>query len=375
MSREIARPGRAPEQPGRPPGGKRLTWSRSPGPPYLATAAILLGSVVVSQLLPGAKRAFGGNVPPLFARLSPSVGLGIVLPIALLVVVWVALPVLLGVRILPFLLAVVAFAWVFSVALAAQSGGLNAVTAPLRGPLDYYANVPLVDALGPRAFAERYPDLTDQLSLHATTHPPAAALMLWAVSKLVRGSVLAVALAVALVGAAGSIPTYWLARHLYGEAAARFAEVHFAVSPGVLLYSATSLDAVFLTVTAVAMAAAVRAPTSDGWAATTGALTALALSFTFGAAAVGVVALGVGALALRTTPAGRLVRRAALACAGLVAAALVLRWLVGIDLVATLRSALHARVADPAWRERPFAYWVVANMPAFLLAAGIAISH
>ncbi|HYV00941.1 MAG TPA: hypothetical protein VEM93_01150, partial [Actinomycetota bacterium] len=167
-------------------------------PPYGATAAILLGSVVVSQAIPLAKRAFGGNVPPLFARLSPSIGPGILVVVALIVLATAAWHRLLRAPTWAFLVLTVTFGWVFAVALAAQSGGLDSVSAPLRGELDYFANVPLVEQLGPRQFAERYPELTAELSLHAATHPPGAPLVLWAVSRVVGGDLLAVSILVAL---------------------------------------------------------------------------------------------------------------------------------------------------------------------------------
>src|SRR5205085_112864 len=166
-------------------------------------------------------------------------------------------------------------------------GGVStALTAVLERSSDYYADVPLIDRLGPRTFAERFPELdaphSTTLALHSTTHPPGAPLFAWVLSKVAGGSVLVVTLLVVLIGALGVVPTYAIARELSGERSARIAAVLFACSPGVLLYSATSEDIVLMTATALALAAVVRAPRSDGWAAAAGALTALALCLTWG---------------------------------------------------------------------------------------------
>jgi hypothetical protein len=57
---------------------------------------------------------------------------------------------------------------------------------------------------------------------------------------------------------------------------------------------------------------------------------------------------------------------------GFLLAALAVRALMGIDLVATFRAAAHAQANFPIRTQRPYAYWAWANVPAFLLSAGIA---
>src|SRR5207245_7871151 len=133
----------------------------------------------------------------------------------------------------------------------------------------------------------------------ARTHPPGAPIAVWELWRLAGRSAFRLALAIALVGAVAVLPTHAIARELYGERAARLAAVLFACCPGVLIYSATSADALFMTATAVAAAALVRAPRSGPWAFAAGALTAAALSLTWGAAALGLVGIGVGLLALQ----------------------------------------------------------------------------
>jgi hypothetical protein len=342
-------------------------------PPYLVVAIVLVGCMAVSQAIPWAKDAFAGNVPPLLAQLHPSVGPWLPLAVISILVMLGVLPGAMRWPAWQFLTAGILLGWLVAVTLAAQAHGLSAITAPFRRPLEYWASVPLARSLGLREFATQFPRLGGRLSLHAATHGPSAVLFLWLLSGLSGGSLLGVSFLVTLVGVAGAAPTYAIARELAGERTARLAAVLFLCAPGVLIYSATSMDAVFMTVVAVALAALVRAPRSPAWAAGAGALWALALSFTFGAFTLGLFAVGIGFVALRDRrhAAAALLLRGALVVAGLVIGALLLRVLFGMNLIADFRAASRANYHD-ASRARPYLYWVFANIPAFLWVAGVA---
>jgi hypothetical protein len=344
-----------------------------PSPPYLLTALALLGSMAVSQAIPWAKRAIAGDVPPLLAQLHPSVGPWLPLAIVAVVAALLILPRSLAWPTWRFLVGAVVMGFAVAVALAVEAHGLSALTAPFRRPLEYFASVPLADTLGPRAFAAQFPDLGSRLSLHAATHGPSAVLFLWLLWKLTGESLLGVSLLVALIGLAGVIPTYLIARAFGQERAARLAALLFLCAPGVLIYSATSMDAVFMTVIAGALAALVRFPRSSAWAVAAGILWAIALSFTFGALVLGLFALGIGIVALRdrTEASAPVVTRAVLVLAGLVLGCLLLRAALGMNLIAGFRAAVRANNHNPS-RARPYLYWVFANLPAFLWVAGIA---
>jgi len=343
-----------------------------PRPPYVSTGLALAGFAVLSRFLPWAHRAFGGDVPPLFAEIQTSLGPAIVVPVTLAVGLWIAFPRLERLPRPTFLAALAVFGWISAVSLSAQAGGWAAVTAPFIRPLDYWATVPLVEKLGPRRFASEYPGLiaSGRLSLHATTHPPGASLFLWVLSRVGGGSVLVASLVVAAVGALGVWPTNSLGRATAGDRAARAAALLFICSPGVLLYSATSMDAVFMTVMAVTMAALVRAPRSARWAVAAGTLAALALCFTFSATLLLAVGVGVWLLASGEIPGGALVRRALVGLTAFVGAVFVAHAALAIDLVAIFRASLHAHLDDLS-HERSYGYWVIADVPAFLATAGI----
>lgn len=342
-------------------------------PPYLLVALALLGCMVVSQAIPWAKDAFAGNMPPLLAQLHPSVGPW--LPLAVIAIL-AAIAILPGAMRWPtwqFLTVAILLGWVVAVTLAAESHGLSAITAPFKRPLEYWASVPLARSLGVRGFATQFPHLDGRLSLHAATHGPSAVLFLWLLSGLSGGSLLGVSFWVTLVGVAGAIPAYAIAQELAGERTARLAALLFLCAPGVLIYSATSMDAVFMTVVAVALAALVRAPRSSAWAIVAGLVAAVALSFTFGAFTLGLFAVGIGVVALRDRrrSAATLLARGMLVLGGLAIGLLLLRLLLGMNLIADFRAASRANYHD-ASRARPYLYWVFANIPAFLWVAGVA---
>ena len=361
-------------------------------PPYLATAAVLLGFVAVSHFVPAAFSGFPSKVPPLFAQWDPLASPLLAVPLALVAGAWAARRRIARMRTPAFLAAAVGGTWALASTLAVESGRARAfhgccarggwrtmLVGQLANPSDYYADVPTVDRLGLRAFDARYPELARAglraLSVHATTHPAGAVVLLWVLSLLVGRHLLGVALLVVLIGALGAIPTYAIAREVYGEEAARAATILFAASPAVLLYSATSVDAAFMTAIAVAAAALVRAPRSDGWAVGAGALAYVALALTWGAFALGPIGIGVAWLALRDGRVGArdLARRTALALAGFAAAGIVVWAAIGLNLVADFGPSLAHQVGYATYR-RPFDYWVVGNVAAFAIGAGIAVT-
>ena len=361
----------------------------SPRIPYVATAAVLLGFVAVSRLIPWSRVHFPADFPPLFLNWHPLVGTGAVVPVALGAVFVLSLPRLSRLRARWMLAALVAFTALFAASLAVQSGhirtfrgcclpgsGTSIISAPFERDGEYFAAVDTVERLGPRAFAERFASMDrlgqHLLPLHVTTHPPGAPMFLWLLSRLVGGSVLGVSLLVALIGALGVVPTYLLAREVYGESAARAAAVLFACSPGVLVYAATSMDVVFMTAIAVALAAVVRAPRSTAWSIVAGALAAVALCLTWAAFALGVVGIGVGILALsRGAARGDVIRRGALAIAAFAATALLIRLVTGIDLVAAYGVTMDRQTHYLTY-HRSYGYWMVGNVVAFLITAGLA---
>ena len=88
-----------------------------------------------------------------------------------------------------------------------------------RTSLEYYGDVPKVDAVGVQSFLRDYakPELFQTLSLHSQTHPPGGILFLWMASKCFGYNLLTAALASICFTSITVIPIYWLAKDLYGD--------------------------------------------------------------------------------------------------------------------------------------------------------------
>ena len=341
-------------------------------PRFLLIPLLLLATIPLSRLDP-TSGSHAAGVRPLSADFHLSVGPVLVVPIALGITFWLAFPWLNRRSDRAFLAIAVAFGWAFAVTLAVE-GTFGALTARFGQAGNYWSQVPVVERLGPRAFAAAYPHLFVSYPVtHAAVHPPGALLSLWALSRVTGGSITVVCSIVVLIGCLGAIPTYFVARQVYGERAARSASILFVCCPGILLY-AVSMDAVFVTVTAVALVALLHAPRSDAWALGAGLLTTLALCFTFGALALAPIFLGILLLGGKDVSTGMLVRRAALVVAGVVLGAVGVRAVLSIDLIADLRSVLEAQSLFDRLGGRPYRYWVWADAAAFFLSAGIGLT-
>jgi methylthioxylose transferase len=342
-------------------------------PRFLLIPLLLLATIPLSRLDPSSGSHAAG-VRPLSADFHVSIGPMLVVPIALGILLWLAFPRMSELSDRAFLASAVAFGWAFAMTLAVE-GSFGALTARFAQAGNYWSQVPVVERLGPRAFAAAYPDLfvSQNPLTHAAVHPPGALLSLWALSRLTGESIGLVCATVVLIGCLGAVPTYFIARRAYGERAARWASLLFVCCPGILLY-AVSMDAVFVTVTAIALVALLQAPRSDAWAFGAGLFTTVALCFTFGALALAPLFLGILLMARKDAPTGVLARRAALVGAGVIVAAVAVRASLSIDLIADLRSVIKAQSLFDQLGGRPYRYWVWADAAAFFLSAGTGLT-
>jgi hypothetical protein len=165
-----------------------------------------------------------------------------------------------------------------------------------RSALEYLGDVVHVERLGPAGFAREYPRLISErtapsprpaplppLTLHGATHPPGAALVLWAGLRLwgdtridsvpldrpprerladavvARASGLAIGLGALAVLATGALA--WLA---HGRRAAAVAVALHAATPSLVWLGATSMDAVFLLAAAAVLVVFEWALADDG---------------------------------------------------------------------------------------------------------------
>src|SRR5574341_1827731 len=116
-------------------------------------------------------------------------------------------------------------------------------------PLAYHGEYPggvgvVAGAGGIRAFLGRFPDLLPSLPGHATGHPPGP-MVFYTLVASVRPGVAAAALATVAVGCLGAVNAGGLGHDELGDAGGRLTLALWALSPVVILYTATSADTVF----------------------------------------------------------------------------------------------------------------------------------
>ncbi|TDC33592.1 hypothetical protein E1211_18910 [Micromonospora sp. 15K316] len=344
---------------------------RTPGHRHRADLAVLAVEVALLAVAVGVgfvlnRRGVGlyADAAPLYATWRPHLGWGT--PAALLVAVAVlgwgarwARTAHWG--------ALLAAGWLASVAwtlsLALVDGWSAGLARRLTAQAEYLTEVPRVTDIPAMlaGFASRILDFQpDSWSTHTAGHPPGALLLFVWLDRVGLGGGAVAGLACVLVGATVAISVPVTLRALGAPDAARSVVPFLVLLPGAVWMGASG-DALFAAVVAAGLALlAVRGPTA---AALGGVLLGFALYLSYGFVLVGVLALAV--LVLR--PAARL--RALLAGgAGVlaVAAAFTLagfHWWEGYRLVVE-------RYYQGWAAERPYAYWVWANLAALLLSAG-----
>jgi hypothetical protein len=254
-------------------------------------------------------------------------------------------------------------AFALALAVAALAGGPWAWRAPLDYAGEYPAGVGMVGAIP--AFLRAFPRLVPFLPSHASGHP-AGAMVAYALVARVWPGLTAAALATVALGSLGVVAAGGLARDEFGERGGRLALACWVLSPGVVLYLATSADAIFATVLGAAALAAHRGLTrrSPAWTAAGGALLWVGSMLTYSAV------LLLAFLGLRAAGRLRADRAWVLAWAAGTAAVVlglaVLLWATtGYDVPAALRATNRAYQAAPGSAGRNYALWLPGDLVAF----------
>ncbi|MEU8157131.1 hypothetical protein AB0B94_26015 [Micromonospora sp. NPDC048986] len=257
-----------------------------------------------------------------------------------------------------------AVAWTMSLALV--DGWSAGLTRRLTPQAEYLHEVPRVTDITTMlaGFSARILDFQPNAwSTHTAGHPPGALLLFVGLDRIGLGGPTVAALACVLVGATVTVSVPVTLRALGAEEAARRVLPFLVLLPGAI-WVGVSADGIFAGVVAAGLALlAVRGPAA---AAVGGLLLGCALYLSYGLVLVGVLALAVVALRPRDRWPAML---AALAGAGAVVATFTLAgfwWLDGYHLVV---ERYHQGWAA----DRPYGYWVWANMAALLLCAGPAL--
>ncbi|GIF62270.1 hypothetical protein Ais01nite_03050 [Asanoa ishikariensis] len=329
----------------------------------------LEGALVGLAIVVGALRNHRGvglhaDAAPLFATWGPHVGWGTpaAVLVAAVVIGW-GVP---WARRAPWS-AVLAVGWVAAVcwtlSLSMVDGWSAGLAERLTAQAEYLTEVPRVTDVGAllAGFADRILDFQPgSWSTHTAGHPPGALLLFVLLDRVGLGGGTAAGLACVLIGATVAVSVPVTLRALGSPDAARTAVPFLVLLPGAVWIGA-SADGIFAAVVAAGVALLVSRRLAV--AAAGGLLLGLALYLSYGFVLVGLLALA--AVASRAARRGA-VLLAAFGGVSVVVAVFTLAgfaWWEGYQLVVQ-------RYYQGWAAERPYAYWVWANIAALVLSAG-----
>jgi len=215
------------------------------------------------------------------------------------------------------------------------------------------------------SFLGQFPERLASLPSHAAGHP-AGAMVLYALLARVWPGLDGATLLTVAIGCLGALPVAALARDELGQDGVRWSLALWVLSPMVVLYTATSADAVFAVALAGAAVAAHRGLVRRSWAWTVsgGVLLWVGSMLTYTAVLLLVFLLVSAAGRLRSEPGWVLGWAAATAVTVLGLAGLL--WLAaGYDPVAAVRAVHSAYQAAPGSARRPYLSWLVGDPIAF----------
>ena len=333
-------------------------------------AALVVGSVLLVQRLRWLGRAVKLDAPPLHA--TPDVRVTGYLLVAVVIggaLVW-WLPTAARRLSWPTLLVVGAgSAGLLAVVLATVHHGPHGLVEPLLGRYEYLEQVPAVRAPGP--FLDGFADAVRarEYSVHVHGHPPLFLLVLWGLDRIGLGGADPAAVLVIAVGTLVVPATLVAAREVVSEDFARRALPFVVIAPA-WVWVATSADAFFAGVSAVAVACVViatgrRDRSGDAAAVAGGLLFGVSAFLSYGLPLVALVPTAVAVARRRVRPLLLAAIGAACVVAGFLAAGFW--WLDGL---AATRERYFAGVAT----IRGYPTFVVANLGILAIALGPALA-
>ncbi|MFF5076192.1 hypothetical protein ACFY36_04015 [Actinoplanes sp. NPDC000266] len=322
---------------------------------------------MAGALLGGAGRPVHASAAPLFGHVLPHVGPGTpaAIAIALAVIRW-GPPLTERLPWRPLLAATWAAAIAWTFALALVDGWQRGLAGRLTTPYEYLAEVPGVTSIPAllRDFAGRIVDGgPDPWTTHVAGHPPGALLAFVGLDRLGLGGGAWAAIVCVVAGCLATAAIMVTLRALADERAARVAAPFLVLFPGAIWIGA-SADGLFAGAAACAVALlAVGLSRPSRWAvAASGVGFAVCAYLSYGLILLALPALAV--IARRRTR-WALLLWAVLGAAAVVATMTLLgfSWWEGFHLV---RRRYYQGLAS----DRPYAYWVWANLAALALCAG-----
>ncbi len=324
----------------------------------------MLAAVVVGAVLNHRGVPLHADTAPLFADWLPHVGPGTPAALALAALVvwrgpdWAAR---LGWRPLLAVGYLAALAWTLSLALV--DGWSRGLATRLTPQAEYLNDLPKVHGIGAMlaGFSSHIIDFQPgSWTTHVAGHPPGAFLVFVLLDRVGLAGGGPAALLCVLVGATAPVSVAAALKWLRDEDGARAALPFLVLFPGAVWVGA-SADGLFAGVLAAGLA--LLAAPSWWLAGAGGLLLGASLYLSYGLVLAG--ALAVGVLLLRD---GHRWAAAAVGCAGVLAVVAAFTaagfdWLTGYHLV--------VRRYNQGWAaQRPYGYWVWANLAAMVISAG-----
>jgi hypothetical protein len=325
---------------------------------------LVLAAVVVGALLNHARVPVHADAAPLYGTWLPHAGPGTLPALAVaVIVVWQGHRLAERLSWRRLLLAGYAGALAWTVSLALVDGWSWGIATRLTPQAEYLHDVPRVGSIPAlvAGFAGHILDFQPgSWATHVAGHPPGAFLVFVVLDRIGLGGGVPAALLCILVGATAPVSVAWTLRSLGAEPAARAALPFLVLFPGAVWVGA-SADGFFAGVVAAGLALLA----AGGWRAglVGGLLLGFALYLSYGLVLVAALALAV--LWRRTGNRVATTVSAGIGVAAVVACFTVsgFWWLTGYHLV--VRRYYQGWAAD-----RPYGYWVWADLAALVLCAG-----
>ncbi|WP_433125044.1 hypothetical protein ACQPWW_21545 [Micromonospora sp. CA-240977] len=329
-----------------------------------AEVALLAAAVTVGALLNHRGVRLHADAAPLYAEWQPHLGPGT--PAALLVaalIVWRGARWAADARWSRLLVVGYLAAVLWTLSLALVDGWSAGLTERLTVQAEYLHEVPRVTDVGAMlsGFADRILDFQpDSWSTHTAGHPPGALLFFVWLERIGLGGGTAAGLACVVLGATVCVSVPVTLRALGAEGAARAVLPFLVLFPGAVWVGA-SADGMFAAVIAAGLA--LLAVGGRPRAVLGGLLLGFALYLSYGFVLVGILAVTVVLLRARDRLGVLLVAATAVAAVVVWFSLAGFWWLDGYHLV-------ERRYYQGWAAERPYGYWVWANLAALLLSAG-----
>lgn len=147
-----------------------------------------------------------------------------------------------------FLAALIGFTILFALAIAALRDGADGIAhAYNRYTYEYIGDIGKGRTI--RGLFTDYNRIHPHLSMHSKVHPPGPVALLWFLSYFVGQGAFALSVATAAFGSLAIVPLYLWVRDMFGQRTGFTACLLYSLMPGIVLFTATSGDILFMPIT------------------------------------------------------------------------------------------------------------------------------